>query len=101
MSTIASSGNHIYSEGLRVRQNHDRQTVWETQIDNKDDKHPVSSPRFWPETKAQRPGRLFLKPVVSLPVDQPDKFKVRSGHVYPNIVDSSTFLILLKLIRNN
>lgn len=101
MSSIPSSGNHIYTERLRVRQNHDRQTVWETQVDNKDDKHLVSSLTLLAETKAQRPGRLFLKPIGPWPVDQPDKFKVRSGHACPNIVDSSTSLILLKLIRNN
>lgn len=83
MSLIAPSGNHIYTEELGVRQNHDSQTIWKTQIDNKDDKLLVSSSYFWPEIKAQRPGRLFLKPRGLLPVDQPDKFKVESGYAYP------------------
>lgn len=87
MSTIASSGNHIYTEGLRVRQNHDRQTVLDTQIDNKDDKRLVSSPCFWPGTKAHRPGRLFLKPVVPLPVDQTSQISLR--------LDQGTFTPIL------
>lgn len=83
MSLIAPSGNHIYTEELGVRQSRDSQTIWETQIDNKEDKLPVASSYFRPETKAQRPGRLFLKPRGPLPVDHPDKFKAESGHVYP------------------
>lgn len=63
----------------------------ESQVDNKDGKgrllpHPPDL-RQQPGSLEQKPGRLLLLPVGTLLLGLSNKFKARSGHVYPKVMD--------------